>query len=298
MDLYQPSWIYRLHQALTPVERWVPAFRSRNEKQLLVTQRNTVVPTPDNSVDKRSRDEVRLDHTEDHKAKRRRAGHESLRLKHFPISKCTTSEGVTCPCCQERYEDGEKVFQHLVSASRLKQACVLCPSSRNTTKVVDNMKTFPLHMQKHTDDRLECSYDGCDYEANSQQRLRVHTDNVHTSTPQIQEPKQCELCPQVLGSIDAYNVHMKAHENKLVACNHCNEMVPYANLKAHKATECLKLPARVAACVECGYEMATTHVARHMRTAHSRVEEVMDFGLEHYPELAGKYKHVLDVLEL
>ncbi|KAH5442963.1 hypothetical protein HBI23_131620 [Parastagonospora nodorum] len=268
-------------------------------RQIMGAQRNIKIPVPNfTSVQtpsiKRKQDPVKLPWDDTTKKQRKNDGHAQRRRVYFPL--VDRDEGLECPCCQVVFADRESVIVHLVAKGRTSKQCPLCPA----TKEMESAKQpyWRKHIKGHIDEREQCGIDGCDFTPSNKNCMREHRASCHpiTAKPKVGFP--CDQCDLVLASLNSLGVHKKWHQNPHVNCNHCKALVPFRDLKGHKMRECPSLPDRIAVCTQCHHEMSPHHVARHMRTSHERVYEVMEFAREHYPDFLENYEQMIGMLQV
>jgi transcription elongation factor Elf1 len=154
-------------------------------------------------------------------------------------------------------------------------------------------------MQTHVETREVCGVDGCTVMPTNA-ALKAHRESHAPKTKPLDKPAptfQCDICPLNLATKETLRIHKKGHENALVECKYCHEKVRFKDLKGHKYTGCTALPDRLAVCSICGTKTATTHMKRHMRTVHERVDEVVAFARSNFPEEADMYEDVISQLQ-
>ena len=82
------------------------------------------------------------------------------------------------------------------------------------------------HFNKKSKTKINCNV--CDFEASSQQGLKVHMKRKHTLTGTEQYPRKCDVCELILDNQKDLKTHMKTHSYKradyqCIDCDFCGD---------------------------------------------------------------------------
>ncbi|KAK0124658.1 hypothetical protein ONS95_009604 [Cadophora gregata] len=244
--------------------RYEEGLGSRNKEPIHITNRKT------------GRQEVMLDMTVKRLAT----------IQEIPI--ITTLEGkFRSPIGFEEFDTLEKLVSHLVDAvfagSNNNRKCVLCNESFGSIKPGGIPRSkVKGHISRHIFERIYCTESECSYWSKTEGEMASHAKRVHKTAEEKMNAKKhkCDKCGEIFRTQDHLKRHIRnSHDAEAITCDKCGSTLKNKDgLQDHLSRTCPGLPRVMTECPICNIKVWAKKLSVHIRTAHTRSDQVTKFG--------------------